>query len=1502
MVQPSTFTPLSPSPDFGSSQSALKQSTIPDAVPLYGSILAIAGTSSSASFNSSSSYFSSSFQTSSSSNAELFSCCMPYSPWCYDGMSSSDCILFGGLPFMDNGLCYGFGYLCEPSSSSSLSSSSSSSITSETAATSSSSSDISTSTSSSSSESSSASSEALRSCCVGNSCFDGLSALSCASYGGISLSGDGYCASGYVCSISTTSSSAFSSSSVTSSSSSISSSSLHNSSSSDSNSSEEGYVSCCVANMCYDGVSVSFCYIIGNPLSGGGACPANGFCPTVSSSSESSSYSSEDSSSNSSSGCAESDKRSCCYEESFLYTCNDGVCPDDCRSHGTEPYSADGICALNGFAQTKNWWQIILATLAFNTNPPYCPLDVPPGNSSSSEAAQNSSAESAVSSDSSSGIKPCGTLTWYEMTPASPNRVCPAAGCPSGEVCTATNTFLPQEAQGWCACVPDGSASSSDPFSHSSSESSDTSDPFSHSSEESSNTSSSSSSEDLVSCCITESPWCVDGETSFNCLMNGGVPFFDNNVCGTSPNFVDGIGWICEPENSSSEASSPSSTNSSQGSAPSSEFTSSSPSSADSSNSSSSSSASSESSEASEESSAESAQSSLEALGYCCVTPPWCTMNMTQSACSFFGGLSWSQDLMYCSNHCATSSSSQSSNEVSSEDSSSSESQGYCCYWFGRWQWQEISQSLCTRMNQPAYPSNHYANFSPVQLAVLETFCLNQNSSAFSSAESSSSSEEKHYCCVMPTRICNLSEMGENNCRNYGSLQTPPTAESGIWMTGVNSVFDCQTACLSVTQSSSAGSDGSNSSEEDVQCCWFSTSYNAWRHLQSTPLSSCLCDDCMTADVSDTSFEQICLQQNSSSSADSQESSAASSSGPCFFCHPDTNLPWACNPNQVVNDICEGTDGRNISCQPTIPICPPFSSSAGSEESESSEGSKESSAESSEQSSSAGTCFVCDPLHIGDVPPDTPDGVFVCTPSRIQPNNTCLSPGNRVADCYETQIDAAAICSAASSSSAGSEESESSGASSSAGSEESGSSEGSEENQSSSAPAGGCCTSPGICEEKSQYDCEALSILFGEDFPWAPTVEECSDVCAASSSNSAVASSESSEDSSEQSESQGSSEGAVSSSQGSSDNSASSSGTASGCCCVYSQNDQPPYIDTSLNTIMFCINGATYSGEFYPTSCPGNNGASCASCNMCSHCGGGWGNLCDSTECSNLGPCSFVSGWFSNSCEPNTTCTNPSSGSSSSVSLGSSQGSSTGNSERSENSAASSDTSVSGGSSNMSSDGSEGSSATSSQSSDTSSASSAQTGRCCVKGVGFAWCASGSSQLLCSLVHGDFYPFPGSQCRDAGPIANCLPLPPSSGSSSSSSNGECGNGIIRTDVSPDSPLYEECDDGPGNSDAANAFCRTDCTFARCGDGIIDTAPPDVRTSEVCDDGPLNSDSNNATGTCRLNCRKRVFFVFCDNWVENAEIYAIDDTIITDSPVIPPGAVIFFEGILTFILR
>lgn len=66
----------------------------------------------------------------------------------------------------------------------------------------------------------------------------------------------------------------------------------------------------------------------------------------------------------------------------------------------------------------------------------------------------------------------------------------------------------------------------------------------------------------------------------------------------------------------------------------------------------------------------------------------------------------------------------------------------------------------------------------------------------------------------------------------------------------------------------------------------------------------------------------------------------------------------------------------------------------------------------------------------------------------------------------------------------------------------------------------------------------------------------------------------------------------------------------------------------------------------------------------------------------------------------------------------------------------------------------------------------------------------------------------------------------------------CGNGVPEPG--------EQCDEGSGNSNLPNATCRTDCTPARCGDGVLDNL-----FDEQCDEGIENSDLPNAS--CRTNC-------------------------------------------------
>ncbi|MFT5040945.1 MAG: cysteine-rich repeat protein [Hyphomicrobiaceae bacterium] len=52
---------------------------------------------------------------------------------------------------------------------------------------------------------------------------------------------------------------------------------------------------------------------------------------------------------------------------------------------------------------------------------------------------------------------------------------------------------------------------------------------------------------------------------------------------------------------------------------------------------------------------------------------------------------------------------------------------------------------------------------------------------------------------------------------------------------------------------------------------------------------------------------------------------------------------------------------------------------------------------------------------------------------------------------------------------------------------------------------------------------------------------------------------------------------------------------------------------------------------------------------------------------------------------------------------------------------------------------------------------------------------------------------------------------------------------------------EQCDEGEANSDALPNACRSDCTRARCGDGLVDSG-------EVCDDG-----NNRDDDACRNEC-------------------------------------------------
>ncbi len=137
----------------------------------------------------------------------------------------------------------------------------------------------------------------------------------------------------------------------------------------------------------------------------------------------------------------------------------------------------------------------------------------------------------------------------------------------------------------------------------------------------------------------------------------------------------------------------------------------------------------------------------------------------------------------------------------------------------------------------------------------------------------------------------------------------------------------------------------------------------------------------------------------------------------------------------------------------------------------------------------------------------------------------------------------------------------------------------------------------------------------------------------------------------------------------------------------------------------------------------------------------------------------------------------------------------------------------------------------------------------------------------CSLGGAEFCGAQDASCIDdaALPCILCIPNDPSkppfrpdttlvfnsstqasfktSSSSSASSTplfvamAGCGNGELGSG--------EECDDGLENSLKPNAFCRPDCTFARCGDTVIDTP------LETCDDGSQNG---LLTSSCNAFCQ------------------------------------------------
>ncbi|MFH1444786.1 MAG: hypothetical protein ABIG34_05390 [Candidatus Peregrinibacteria bacterium] len=135
--------------------------------------------------------------------------------------------------------------------------------------------------------------------------------------------------------------------------------------SSSAQSSSEPLIACCFGSSCFINVSQGICTTFF-----GVAAPNNTCSPNLCGESSSSTTSQSSSSSSSSSGCAESEKRSCCYNIGILHYCDDDVCPDDCRKHGIEPYPVNGACKDAGFSQSKVM-QFFARLLSIN--PATCP-------------------------------------------------------------------------------------------------------------------------------------------------------------------------------------------------------------------------------------------------------------------------------------------------------------------------------------------------------------------------------------------------------------------------------------------------------------------------------------------------------------------------------------------------------------------------------------------------------------------------------------------------------------------------------------------------------------------------------------------------------------------------------------------------------------------------------------------------------------------------------------------------------------------------------------------------------------------------------------------------------------------------------------------------------------------------------------------------------------------------------------------------------------------------
>ncbi len=159
--------------------------------------------------------------------------------------------------------------------------------------------------------------------------------------------------------------------------------------------------------------------------------------------------------------------------------------------------------------------------------------------------------------------------------------------------------------------------------------------------------------------------------------------------------------------------------------------------------------------------------------------------------------------------------------------------------------------------------------------------------------------------------------------------------------------------------------------------------------------------------------------------------------------------------------------------------------------------------------------------------------------------------------------------------------------------------------------------------------------------------------------------------------------------------------------------------------------------------------------------------------------------------------------------------------------------------------------------------------------------------------------FIGAQCREiqADPCYVCerpsvssqaflppIPLPPASSVSSAQESspglvfnislGSAASSGIRAPFCGDGVTQppEQCDLASTNSDRPNALCRTNCAYARCGDGIVDTS------AEACDDGNTTG-GDGCSSTCRQEQRSSAPSIL-------AQVFDVQPQTPPPSPVAP----------------